>query len=301
MKKRDIVEILIAIPVGVLIWFFTVTEKNYTVKRDINIEYVGLPDSLTFLEPPPKKITATIKANGRNLLILKIFKPKIFLRFENPIKGKNTYEIQSLILDVPNFVKIDELKFEQNFISVKLDKKVEKKVPVSVRIKGTPRAGYTVKSKKFEGDVKLIGPLTLLLGIDSIRTNFVSVEKREKSFVEKVKVISPSQVVKVYPESVKVTIEIEKLEERDFFNVPYIVLTPKNYKAITKPEKLFVRIRGPESFVKNLELSNINVIVNALNFPEGEFFLTPKVRVPENLEVTKIEPENVIVKIIKSK
>ncbi|MEN3045172.1 MAG: CdaR family protein [Candidatus Hydrothermales bacterium] len=301
MRKREIAEILISILVGFLIWFFTITEKTYTVQREITLDYIGLPDSLTFLEPPPKKLNATIKANGRNLIILKIFEPKLYLKFDNPSKGKNKYEIQKIQLHIPSFVKIDELKFEQNFINVKLDKKIEKKVPVSVRTKGIPRTGYTVKSKKSEEYVKAIGPLTLLLGIDSIRTSLVSVEKREKSFIDKAKVISPSEIVKLYPDTVKVIIEIEKIEERDFFNVPYVVLISRKYKATVEPEKLFVRIKGPESIVKNLELSNINVIVNALNFTEGEFFLTPKVRVPENLDVVKIEPEHVKVKIVKLK
>ncbi len=301
MKKRDIIEILISFISGILIWFFSITSKIYKAERSFEIIYEGIPDSLAFLEPPPKKMKVEVVGDGRSLIFINFFKPKFLINFENPKRGKNIYKTSDIKFIIPNFVKINEIKFWQDFISLKFDKKSEKEVPVSAVITGNPRSGYIVKSKRAEGYVRIEGPLSIIKNLDSIKTNFVSVEKREQSFKEKINLLKPSEVINVYPDSINVYIEIEKLEERDYTNVSYIVLAPKKYTVETEPPKLFLRLKGPESVLKNLKREDVNIIVNALNFSEGEFFLKPKVRLPENVSVVKIEPENVRVKLFKKK
>ncbi|MEO0254466.1 MAG: CdaR family protein [candidate division WOR-3 bacterium] len=301
MKKRDIIEILISFVFGILIWFFSVTSKTYKVERDFEITYEGIPDSLTFLEPPPKKIKVEVVADGRSLIFINFFRPKFLINLENPKRGKNIYKTSDIKFVIPHFVKINDIKFKQDFLNLRFDKKSEKEVPVSAMITGNPRSGFTIKLKKAEGYVKITGPLSILKSIDSIKTNYVSVEKREKSFREKVGLLKPSEVIDISPDSIDVYVEIERLEEKDFTNIPYIVLAPKEYMIETEPSKLFLRLKGPESVLRNLNREDISVIVNALNFSEGEFFLKPKVRLPDNVSVVKLEPENVRVKLFKKK
>ncbi len=299
MTRRDIIEIILSITIGVILWFFSVTGQIYKVERDIEIVYEGIPDSLTFLEPPLKKIKAEIEADGRALLFMKFFKPKLIFKFNKPKKGKNKIEIKNAFLEVSDFIKIKSIDFKQKFINIKLDIKGEKEVPVSARIKGNPRAGFTVKSKKTETVVKLIGPKTILKNIDSIRTEFVSVEKREKSFEAKAELLKPSEVVKISPETASVYIEIEKISEKEFTNVPYIILKPKNYKVEAEPEKLYVRIKGPESILEKIKKEDIDVIINTLNLTEGEFFIKPKIRLPDKVLISKVEPEAIRVTLKK--
>lgn len=301
MKKRDIIEILISFISGFLIWFFSITSRTYKVERSFEIIYEGIPDSLTFLEPPPQKIKVEVVADGKSLIFINFFKPKFLINFENPKRGKNIYKTSDINFIIPHFVKINEIKFKQEFLNLKFDKKSEKEVPVSTIITGNPRSGFIVKSKKAEGYVRIIGPLSILKNIDSIKTNNLSVEKRERSFKEKVSLLKPSEVINISPDSINVYVEIEKVEERDFTSVPYIVLAPKEYGIETEPPILFLRLKGPESILKDLKVENISIIVNALNFSEGEFFLKPKVRLPENVSVVKIKPENVRVKLFKKR
>ncbi len=299
MNRRNIIEISVSVIIGIVLWFFSITGKVYRVERDIDIVYLGIPDSLTFLEPPLKKIKAEIEADGRALIFMNFFKPRLLLKFDKPKKGRNKIEVKNLYLEMPGFIKIRQINFKQKFLNIKLDIKAEKKVPVSARITGNPRTGYTVKSKRSQTYVKLIGPRSILRNIDSIRTENVSVEKREKSFTAKAELLSPSEVVTLYPETASVYIEIEKISEKEFVNVPYVVLKPKNYEIETEPEKLFVRVKGPESVLKNLKKEDIDVIVNALNLTEGEFFIKPRVRLPDKVMLAKIEPEVVRVKLFK--
>ncbi|MEO0299688.1 MAG: CdaR family protein [candidate division WOR-3 bacterium] len=301
MKKRDILEILISLVFGIFIWFFSVTSKTYKVERDFEVIYEGIPDSLTFLEPPPKKIKVEVVADGRSLIFTNFFRPKFLINLENPKRGKNIYKTSDIKFVIPHFVKINEIKFKQDFLNLRFDKKSEKEVPVSAMITGNPRSGFTIKLKKAKGYVRITGPLSILKNIDSIKTNYVSVEKREKSFREKVSLLKPSEVINISPDSIDVYVEIERLEERDFTNIPYIVLAPKEYMIETEPSKLFLRLKGPESVLRNLNREDISVIVNALNFSEGEFFLKPKLRLPDNVSVIKLEPENVRVKLFKKK
>jgi len=301
MEKRNIIEISVSVIIGIILWFFAITGKVYRVERYIDIVYMGIPDSLSFLEPPVKKIKAEIEADGRAIIFMNFFKPKLLLKFENPKRGKNKIEVENLYLEIPGFIRVNQINFKQKILSINLDVKAEKEVPVSPRITGTPRAGYTVKLKSSQTYVKLIGPSSILKNIDSIRTENVSVEKREKSFATKVGLLKPSEVVALQPETALVYIEIEKISEKEFLNVPYIVLKPKDYEIETEPERLFVRIKGPESLLENLKKEDIDVIVNALNLTEGEFFIKPRVRLPDRLLLSKIEPEVVRVKLFKKK
>ncbi len=297
--RRNIIEISVSIIIGIFLWFFSITGNVYRVERDIDIVYLGIPDSLTFLEPPFKRIKAEIEADGKTLLFINFFKPRLLLKFDKPKKGENKLEVKNPYLEIQRFLKIREINFKQKFVNVKLDIKREKEAPVSIRIKGNPRAGYTVKSKKSEVYVKLIGPESILKNIDSIITEDISVEKREKSFTQKTKLLSPSEIVSLHPETALVYVEIEKILERDFFNVSYTILKPRNYEIETEPEKLFVRVSGPESILKNLKKEDIDVILNVLNLTEGEFFIKPRVRLPEMVILSKIEPEMIRVKLFK--
>lgn len=301
-NNKLILEILISLLIGITLWFIAVLSNTYEVKKKIEIVYTGIPDTLTFTEPPPTHIPTLIKADGKSLFMINFLKPKLIYEFSKKIKkGKNVIKIKNAKKMFPEILKIEKIEFLKKEFLVKIDRKIEKKLPVSVRIKGKPRTGFVANPKTPSIKIKVEGPEILLKNIDTIKTDFISVEGREKSFETYARLLSPSKVVKIDPESIKVNIVIEKIEEKEFKNIPISVLKPPSLEVKIFPEEVYLRISGPASKIKMIKKEDIKTIINCMFLNEGEYLLKPDVYLPDDISLTKIQPEFIRVNLNKRK
>lgn len=290
---------LLSLLIAIILWFHSATEKNYTALRDTLIEYENLPSDITFRELPPQKIKVIYEAKGKDLIKLYFFKPKIVLNLEGKKVGKIFFELKEEDIRIPRGIEVYKIVLPKNILEFTLEEKKTKEVPIKIEFLGKPRKGYTVTSlEPAQQKIKITGPKSLIDKLEEVKCEDIEVSGKESSFYEYVKVLTPSKLVTVEPCSLRIYVSIEKEIAREFEKEP-VIISPEGCHVEVEPERVKLTIKGPTSRVEKISPSDIMVMFNLIGFGEGEYYLPPKVFSPDSIQIEKIEPPFVRIKIKK--
>jgi len=134
---------ILALLSALVFWFFIVGLQNIpqSFERPLNIETFNLPEELVVASKLPKaevKIV-TDKATRRSLTI-EDFDAYIDLRDARP--GTMT----SSVYVTSKNPKVSIAKITPETITVQVEEKFEKDIPVTIKVKGKPKNGYIIAS-----------------------------------------------------------------------------------------------------------------------------------------------------------
>jgi YbbR domain-containing protein len=169
---------------------------------------------------------------------------------------------------------------------------------------GTLPEGYQLKSDSWEprrifvrGDQNLISAMN-----GTISTEAIDLSERTQTFTQSVRLQLPDGVTMPDPTDVTITVVIEPiLITREFANILVQTqgLDPADYSISLKPDRVRVRVTGPQTIVANLQESDISVYAPLNGLTAGTHIVTVQgsvsapelsgggIEIPENqVEVT---------------
>lgn len=105
----------------------------------------------------------------------------------------------------------------------------------------------------------------------------------------------------IIPEQVEVTVAEERVRQQVPLTVRAIGLPPNTYAAL-EPRTLTVTLVGPASVMSSLSLSSVQAVVDVraleeAGLREGAQVFTPTINVGERISVTRVQPEQVRVRL----
>ena len=147
-----------------------------------------------------------------------------------------------------------EISAEPSMLSLKLETKVRKTVPVNLSLKGIPADGYEVTKSSIEpATVEIEGPSGLVEKIEELVTEPLSIEARTNGFLGTVAILNDEPLISVIGKGqVQHTVKItETITQKTFENIPIYFIKSSREFSITSDKKTgSLEIRGPKKLLE---------------------------------------------------
>lgn len=292
---------LFGILLGLVVFFCLPVRSANEHETDILIPIIAdkLPKGLTLVGPPLKEIEVRVQGALSALEYLLQNKPSYRLDLSSVTIGVESVPINPDIIKIPEGVKITQVN--PAYVTVKVDRRLKKQVPVNIAFTGKPAAGFFVDDLLTKpSTIMLCGPETVLGSVDAILTKPIDVSGRSESFKKEIALeLTPS--IEVCTSSGIILAEIyiaEKDLSRQFAD---ILVEGHNtpYEFSISPPTIHIEIKGPQKIVENLHpQKDIRVLVELKDLSPGVYVRRATITLPVKTTLVKVEPELFTVKII---
>lgn len=294
----------IAIVIAITLWIVANLEFDIERNIEVPINYTNLSERLIIVNDVPRHINLRLRGPRSQLSEFAESNANFTFDLFNIQEGISTLDIKSEQLSVPEDVQI--VTISPGEFDVQIDKVAAKTVGVNPVVE-KPGEGYQIKGDPVVSppEVTIKGPEDVISGIDFLNTSSISLKGENARFTIQVPLQLPSPLVEVENmELVRVTVNLDSIIlEKEFKNVDINLnnIEGAGYES-DKSLKADLLFSGPFKLINNLKSEDIDVYVNAgiidgENRKSAELKVEVKYPHPDSIELKKITPEKVGIKI----
>lgn len=256
----------------------------FVVSRSPGVRFVKAPVDVT----PPEGMVVTdyspkevqLRLEGDAPLINRLSEGAIYARV--PVDaGLKTGKPQKVAIrekDIQGAPAGAIKEFIPNLLTVILEPRVAKTVPVKVRVTGAPPPGYKVYRILSEPSiVEISGPPAALRSVREVQTDEIHLTKRTRPAIESMGV-SPADtqllsLLQVRPEQVQVSILVDASPRSKSLDLPVVV---PSRGFVAEPNRVRVKVEGPPAILNKLPGKAVVIAEEGGDLSWGGF-VTPKV------------------------
>lgn len=283
---------------AIFLWFFVVTSREYDQVINVPIRLTNLKEGKVFLEDPPSHAEVRFRGKGTSLLLLGLF-GDVHLGL-NLSTINYFYDFQTRLDQVkwaPGIaVQIMEI-LGPDTVHIRLDDEIERPVKVKPMLAVSPAQEHMVigPMETAPDSVLVRGPESIVKHLDYIPTQVKRVENATGPVNARLDLIPPEQgKISLDPPSVRISINVERIRTREILAVPvHVIHCLPNKPGFSKPLTVDIKVRGPKSFVDELNRDKVMVSVSAQSAPDSSGIHRPIVHLPEGVELVSITPDSV--------
>jgi YbbR domain-containing protein len=264
----------------------------------IPVDSGQIPEGLTITGPSPKGLEVYVRGPKSTISMLSDLKVRYVLDLSGVHVGINSIPIKKDRIILPKGISIE--KINPTFLTVTIENKIKKELPVKILFSGKPATGFTVSGAVAKPlSVILQGPENILGPMDKVLTKPIEIKGLSESFkkevaldlVENLEIISPSDIV-----FAEISIE-EKIVTQKFFNIPVEGKNSALGYVITPPE-INIEVKGPVNIIEKLHTEKwITVYVDLKGLPPGTYEKRATITLPVKTALIGVTPEMFTVKI----
>jgi len=306
--RHDFLRKFTALFFAILVWQRVNTQiAESEILHDIPVT-VLLPENLVRTNDTPIKVSLKVKASRRILNNLSINDIQINVKLSEPTVDKNPMRISHRIAPVsditlPSGINIIQVKPE--IISINVDRKISKTVPVKLTSSGFLMSGYSYQIVALIPDSVIItGPQSIIRKMKEIKTEPVILKKENvEDFECSVDLVLKDNVT-ASRKAITAQIEIyKKYDVREFSNIlikPFgVPASPA--KVVLNPDKTFIIIDGAKKAVEIMNASKLHpfVDISGLKVP-GKYSLNVECWLEKkDVDIKEIKPSMIEVELKK--
>ncbi|MFQ6103579.1 MAG: YbbR-like domain-containing protein [Candidatus Glassbacteria bacterium] len=292
--SKNILLKIAALALAVFLWFNAATNRIQQEEYSVPISIVIEDTSLVDFTQDYGRARILFEGQGKEFLKLLWNKP----RFEFAIDEKKPKKVK--IRPSPGDVIIPEgislrplAVLEPEAIEVELDWLVEKTIPV-LPVFEMAEEGFIQKGKITADptEINVRGARKEIKGLKSVPTELIELPSTAGNFEVIARIdLSKFQTLTTYQETVKIRGEIERIIERKLEDIPVEItgMLRKDYRA--NPETINILVTGRESRIASLTPKEIKAVLEINTPPSGETYYSPKIVLPENVELISEQPK----------
>ena len=224
----------------------------------------------------------------------------------NTITEKGTYKLPVKITLSEDLMVYDpfEVKLKDNYISISVDRKAIKYVPILPSVVGEVAHGYEIDSIAISpSTVEIIGPQTIVNATEEIYSTRINVSNAETNFSTETSYQQPNKLLSVMDEGdFKAEISVKPVVmERTFDSVEIEIINLDSKLDIKEPLPLVtISLSGNMPVLENYILSKHTVQLNMKEVTEpGTYELPLRYVLPANLQLIEKSDEEITVTVIK--
>lgn len=279
-------------------------QSPVTVEVYAQVQFTPWPEGLVRTAHEPKMIHLTVtgppnpvqklQAAGLTYLV-DLYSdiaddPAGIMTFLEP--GLYTIPVIEERFPIPRRVRVQAIS--PSFISVRLDRALTKKLPVTVPYDGSPAAGYLARPAETEPPaVELTGAESVLETMTVVQTKPVDLSGARETFKKKVPLaLGQPGAIQDPARFVTVTVPIdEEIVERSFDAVPVAVLNGRQGASI-QPSSIDVTVKGPSNRLKTGDMTDlIEVYIDVQGMETGVYVRRAVIKLPVGMMLTAASPE----------
>ena len=293
--SRNIVLKVISLLLGSFLWFHAVTDQAHQISYPIPLELVVSDTTLIIVNDPPKEVDIVFAGTGKELLKLWWRRPVFVKEIEGGEVGVRNLSLDVSSLSMPANLNLIPLGIKSpTDLHVALDRRVEKEVRVSSRLKVRPKEEYVIV-----GDVSIDPPTVVLRGasgvlsgIDSIATVAGTIEGVTDSFSTTVALdLSGLRTVTSEVSEVTISGRVEKYVEYELGEIPIRLKGRLRHEFTVSPDQIQIVVVGPVSLIQSLRREEVDVYIEINDPPVGETYYSPTIALPDGIELLSEQPK----------
>ena len=256
--------------IALFLWFYVKLSNTYIYQIDIPIVTLNIKEGRVIKNEMPKFATVKLQGKGSSLMrLLLLWKSdvKYLLDLDTINYGWDFYLNNYLnwVKFPSGYEKISIMEIvAPDMISIELDKKIEKKFPISAEsIKVQIPEHYVQVGKiRFEPDsVTVSGPESKIIKMQSIPTELKEYKNKKKQFSDNIYINKIDKNVLIYDVSrVKLFVDIQIIGEKVLEDVNIKVINvPVGYSVKVEPATVNLKIKGGINYVNEIKKEDISV------------------------------------------
>jgi YbbR domain-containing protein len=271
-------------------------EKNISIP----IRYNNLPKNLAVTDFPAFPLDICLKGPGPVIDTLSKMELDYTADLSDVHEGKNRIAI--LVEQIPLPDRICAKHFNPSHITVTLEKKISKKLPVIPRCVGKPAFGWLMTDKKAAPETVLLkGPESILSPMTAVSTQPIDLTNLTGTIKQMVPLdLLGENTICPIPEKITVEITItEQVVTKIFKNIRIYSKNTSN-QAIVQPEVIDITIQGPLKQISgNFSQDDIDAYVDLDKLSPGVHVKPATINLPIGISMIKADPEIFTVQITK--
>jgi hypothetical protein len=283
------------------LWISHTLNRSYSYSLYIPVKFVNLPANKTLLSELPTSLRFDVRTSGLKLLFALLNRPfeEITIDF-NSLKGDNksqTYAISSGNIDIKSCTKVDVdvKKISPDTLYFAAKRGLNKNVPVKPVVYASADKGFITERPLISPSyITINGDSASLAGIDSISTVPLYLNQLTGNYVGKLLLVSPSDNVYLSLNEVNVSIQTDKLLEKEI-EVPVTAVncrdncTPKLF-----PSKVKIRFSSAGNDFKDIDQKSFKAVVDFGRQKKDSNKLPVELStLPTGAHILSIEPQEV--------
>jgi YbbR domain-containing protein len=287
-----------AILLAILFWYVIQGEEVLEVNRRMTVNLVA-PDGFMVKGEAQRVKDVTIRGprvllstlSTRNIEA-KIYIPKSIARQYKRIRVDKEY--------VEGWDPRLRMVVHDPYLTVYIDERGSRKVPVREVQKGAPQEGFLVEKVVIKPAlVDVLGLKSEVHRVQEVLTDPIDISgiSETKSYKANLEAPTGFDRSSVPAEAVEVTFHItEKKEPRRFSGVPVDVTGAVNYFSV-RPTVVTLEVQATSGVLTFVRSADFRAFVDVRDFPPGRFELPVQVKIPPDTVFIRAIPDKVIVDI----
>ena len=251
---------LLALLITLVMWFAVTGEnKPVTMGSAVQLNFV-LPSNLAISNDPPKTVEVYLTGRKSKLDVIRASDLVASVDLRDSSAGERVIRLSSdrVTIQLPEGVKLES--FKPNAVSMRLEPRAERQIPVDVKLEGKPAEGFEVYGvQPTPSLITVQGPESHVKELQNVPSETISVSGRKNTFsMSDVAINISDQKIEPMDQDVDVTIEIgEKRIDKLFENVAV-----QSDGIDRKPTTATVNLKGPPKVLDQLRSDQIKIIFN---------------------------------------
>ena len=296
LKKNKGLKFL-ALLLALVAWLALGSEERTETSLQVVLEITNLPKQLMVINEIPSQIE--VRVQGPRSVIRELSTEKLHKQIDlaGAKPGTRTETFTPNGLNFPRGVLVTRIR--PSAISIELDQALIRRVEVQPVIQGSPASGFEVGEVAISPkEVLLRGPQREINQLKHINTIPIEINKLSSSVTKDVELDFQNLALTYIdnqPLIAKITIR-PKLQTKTYNNI-IIVPIGSTGPLRLDPTKVSITVRGPATNLELLRPEDITARINLKGLKAGLYEAKVAVNLPEGLEITKISPEKIPVRI----
>lgn len=190
-----------------------------------------------------------------------------------------------------NVIKTKHVRMSSKYVSITVEIKQEKEVPVELGALGNPAKGYEIKSTSLSQDkVKLLGDSEILAGIEKISiSDAIDISKIKENYTKTIDLNDyiPDGITINGEPSVEIKIEISSLTTKTItLKASDIKIKNKGENEVKILGSVKVHLQGESKVVSKISAKTISASINVDKLSKGKHSVPLELKVPDGIKIT---------------
>ncbi len=282
---------------ALLLWFYVMSEREYTYTADIPVYNINLPKNISLSKQLPPYIKAEIKGSGKDLLLHKT-QPGAFVFDLSSIElGENLFIPKRELFKQPKSGSFKIINiFDDEGFTLNAETQISKEVPIKSRVFIDIAPNYILVNtpKVTPEHITISGARSVVTKIFEAATKEFSINNLKKDTVLTIKLNATHNLVTQTHTTAEISIEVQPLRIKPYTDLTvHLLNTPKDSNTYSlRPQLASITVTGAKEILEQLNPNDISIFIEYNRFSiENKKKLRPTIKIAGNVQSYDLTPK----------
>jgi YbbR domain-containing protein len=281
---------LLSLLLAVLLWLAISGEKTSEMGLRVPLELQNVPADLELVADLVSTVEVRLRASPRIIHRLGPSDVSIQLDLSGVSEGDHIYHLTDRTIRRPFGVTI--VKISPSVLTVKLDRTVDKVVPIRARVEGKPAEGHELADVVCDPpSVRVTGPRSRLLALREAFTEPVPIDGARADLTRAVMIGVDEPLVRIQG-SPRANVRVTLTERQEARVVEGVRVEVRGGPGTVRPKSVRVSVSGSHSAVSRLTADSLRAVVDAREQTRPRLRRVA-IELAPGITLDRVEPESV--------